>query len=120
MTGLRQIVDDVARALGVLAIVVFALGATAGPGPQIGASRAVGAVLAQLAAGELCGGGFGGDQPHVGCHACRTDVPLLPPAPCLAEPVRLAAGPTSYAGPSPFIALMLQRGPPPSRGPPTA
>ncbi len=118
MTSLRQYLREMLCAGLVLALMLFGFGATA-PEQQIGASPAVATALAQSWATALCGGGFADDHgEHMACHACRAEIPLLPPPPCIAEPAFRDHLAIAYAA---VATEALPPGPAPrpaSRGPP--
>ena len=95
---LRQALADVARALCVLALVVFGLGSAPSGALQVGASPAVAAAIGAIASTELCGGGWGDDQAaHAPCHACRAAAAALPPPPGRAEPIYFTVVRVAYA-----------------------
>jgi len=115
---------ELIRALCVLGLLLFV--ATPGASPdfsqnygQVGVSAAVAASVAEARLSPLCGGGWGDDQLcHAPCHACRANLPILPPAPAVAEPAFPAVAPISYAA---LVAVPVHRAfafSPPSRGPP--
>jgi hypothetical protein len=116
----RQIASEITRALMVLALVFFGLsqGATASAG-QVGASPAVAASIAQTAASDYCGGGWGDNQmAHAPCHACRSSAPMLPPPPCVAEPVSFNVVPVTYPEPTAAVWVRPSYGQALSRAPP--
>ena len=69
---------------------------------------------------SICGDDGSTPSPgeHFACHACRQDVPVLPPAPLAVEPVVFVAKPVFYpvriiaALAAPRPATILPRGPP--------
>lgn len=122
MAQYRQILVETTRALAVLALVLFGFsqGATAGDFP-VGASPAVAAAIAQSAVSELCGGGWGDQQGmHAPCHACRSNLSLLPPPPTTTEPVVFAAEAVGYLAADGPIESHPFHGRPASRAPPLA
>ena len=118
MTTARIIFGDIARALSVLGLLLFAITSVPAAAAPVGASPAVAAAIADASVGQLCGGGWGDPAAHFACHACRSAAPALPPAPCTAEPVVFIVQPVAYApvvatvpAPPPFRQPLL-RGPP--------
>jgi hypothetical protein len=122
----KQYFAEVTRALSVLAILLFALMPGASPDSasaysQIGASPAVAIALLSASQSQLCGGGWGDDQlGHAACHACRGNIPVLPAAPCVAEPAFLSVISTDYAALAERSLLPTFAPRPPSQGPPAA
>lgn len=120
MAQYRQILSEITRALMVLALIFFGLsqGAEASMG-QVGASPAVAASMAQAATSQLCGGGWGDNQTaHAPCHACRSSAPLLPPLPCVAEPVSFGVAPVAYPEAPAAVSARLSYGQARCRAPP--
>lgn len=124
MSAGRQYFLELIRALCVLGLVLFVV--TPGASPdfaqsygQVGVSPAVAASVVAAKLSPLCGGGWGDDQLcHAPCHACRASLPVLPPAPSVAEPAFRFVAPVRYAAlamPAIRPAFALS---PPSRGPP--
>ena len=121
MAQCRQMLLETTRALAVLALVLFGFsqGTTAGEFP-VGASPAV-AGIAQSAASELCGGGWGDQQGmHAPCHACRSDLSPLPSPPAVCEPVAFATEIVVYAASDGVVESHPFYGRPASRAPPLA
>ena len=120
MAPYRQIAAESMRALMVLTLVLFGFsqGTAAGEFP-VGASPAVAAAFAQSAASDLCGGGWGDHQAlHAPCHACRTDLTLLPPPPKACETVAFTTDQVEYRSPEPKSVFPSPRGRALSRAPP--
>jgi hypothetical protein len=115
---------ELIRALCVLGLVLFIV--TPGASPdfsqsygQVGASAAVAASVVEARLSPLCGGGWGDDQLcHAPCHACRANLPVLPPPPSIAEAAFRPIAPVHYAAlvlpPIRPVAAFS----PPSQGPP--
>ncbi|MEO8883196.1 MAG: hypothetical protein ABI377_07290 [Devosia sp.] len=124
MATANRYLAELVRALCVLGLLLFV--ATPGASPefsqnysQVGVSAAVAASVAEAKLSPLCGGGWGDDQLcHAPCHACRANLPILPPAPSVAEPAFQSIVPVRYAAlvipPVRRTFALL----PPSRGPP--
>ena len=120
----RQYFAELIRALCVLGLLLFVVTPGASPGfsqdyGQVGVSPAVAASVLEAKLSPLCGGNWGDDQAcHAPCHACRANLPVLPPAPSIAEPAFANVAPVTYAA---LIVPPVRRGfalSPPSRGPP--
>ena len=115
---------ELIRALCVLGLLLFV--ATPGASPdflqnygQVGVSAAVAASVAEAKLSPLCGGGWGDDQLcHAPCHACRANLPILPPAPSVAESAFQSVAPVHYAA---LVVPQIRPAAafsPPSQGPP--
>ena len=115
---------ELIRALCVLGLVLFVV--TPGASPdfaqsygQVGVSPAVAASVIEAKLSPLCGGGWGDDQfCHAPCHACRANLPVLPPAPSIAEPAFRSVAPVRYAALEVAPVLPVAAFSPPSQGPP--
>jgi len=104
MAAVRIALGDVAKALVVLAMCLFLLGAA--PADSIGTSITQQAAALGTQATDLCGGGH--DQTPIACHApnscCRPDQALLPPRQLAPEPAYAVALAVIYP-PLPFLTV---------------
>jgi len=122
-TGNRYFAELI-RALCVLGLLLFVV--TPGASPdfsqsygKVGASPAVAASVLEAKLSPLCGGGWGDDQLcHAPCHVCRANLPVLPPAPSVAEPAFQSVAPVHYAALVVPAIRPVAAFSPPSQGPP--
>lgn len=125
MLNLRAYLGELVRALGVLALLLFALVPGAAPDTgldytQIGASAAVSASILK-SGGDPSIGGWGDSQSrHAACHACTGAMPVLPVrSRGAAFPVGPVV-PVRYAPTHDAVRLAPLAPRPPSQGPPVA
>ena len=121
LSGARQVLKELTRAVAVLSLLLFALGLTQ-PGTAAPPTAAVASLVASIiSVAPLCGGGDAhGDVSHGACHACRFGVVALPAPPCTAERAFVAPVAVSYAAFPVQPAFARQRATALSRAPPFA